>query len=505
VAAAVIESAQNSDKPVMTSWMGGTQVSEARKLLNNSHIPDFGTLENAVDAFSYLARYNRNQRLLLQTPSRLSSEQSPPDSEGARLIIEGVLTEQRKILTEPESMAILNAFRIPTVRNAVAHSANEALIIAESIGFPIAMKVLSTDISHKSDAGGVRLNINSAHEVRGAYRQLIDQVQANVPDATISGVTIEKMYRSSNGRELMIGIIKDPVFGPVISFGSGGTSVEIMGDSAISLPPLNQRLALDLIQRTKVSKLLGEFRNMPAVNMDLLIDVLLGVSSMACELPWIQEMDINPLIMDEKGIVAVDARIVVDYPKPSTDPYNHLAIHPYPVHLVKPVQLNDGTDIVIRPIRPEDAEIEAEFVRDLSNESKYFRFMNSVQELSQEMLVRFTQIDYHNEMALIAVATSDSGEEQIGVARYTTNLDKKSCEFALVVSDRWRGRGIAHQLMQRLMQIARDRGLERIEGQVLANNVKMLQLMKALNFQIGNDPDDTSVKLAVAQLHVGSN
>ncbi len=500
VAEAVIQSAEKSKKPVMTSWMGGAQVAEASELFNSARIPNFSTLENAVDAFSYLARYNRNQRLLLQTPGRLSSEQEPPDTDGARLIIEGVLTEQRKILTEPESLAILTAFRIPTVRNAVAHSANEALIIAESIGFPIAMKVLSTDISHKSDAGGVRLNINSAHEVRGAYRQLIDGVQAKLPDAHISGVTIEKMYRSPNGRELMIGIINDPVFGPVISFGSGGTAVEIMGDSAISLPPLNQRLATDLINRTKVSRLLGEFRNMPAVNMDHLVDVLLGVSAMACELPWIQEMDINPLIMDENGIVAVDARIRVDYPKPSTDPYNHLAIHPYPAHLVKNIQLSDGTDIVIRPIRPEDAEIEATFVRELSKESKYFRFMNSVQELSQEMLVRFTQIDYHNEMALVAVR--QNSDEQIGVARYTTNLDKKSCEFALVVSDRWRGKGIAHMLMQRLMEIARDRDLERMEGQVLANNHKMLQLMKSLNFQISNDPEDTSVKDVAAQLHV---
>ncbi|MDH3787948.1 MAG: bifunctional acetate--CoA ligase family protein/GNAT family N-acetyltransferase [Xanthomonadales bacterium] len=504
VAEAVIKAAQSSEKPVMTSWMGGTQVAAGRKLLTDSRIPDFGTLENAVDAFSYLARYNRNQRLLLQTPSRLSSELEPPDAEGARLIIEGVLTEQRKVLTEPESMAVLNAFRIPTVRNAVARSANEALIIAESIGFPIAMKVLSTDISHKSDSGGVRLNINSAHEVRGAYRQMIDQVKQKVPDAHIEGVTVGKMYRSSNGRELMIGIIRDPVFGPVISFGSGGTSVEVMGDSAITLPPLNQRLARDLIRRTKVSKLLGEFRNMPAVNMDQLIEVLLGVSAMACELPWIQEMDINPLIIDDQGLVAVDARIVVDYPKPSTDPYNHLAIHPYPIQLIKQVQLNDGTDIVIRPIRPEDAEIEAEFVRGLSTESKYFRFMNSVQELSQEMLVRFTQIDYHNEMALIAVTSGGGREEQIGVARYTTNLDKKSCEFALVVSDKWRGRGIAHHLMHRLMQVARDRDLELIEGQVLANNVKMLQLMKSLSFQISNDTDDPSVKLVVARLHASN-
>jgi len=501
VAEALIESAEKSNKPIMTSWMGGKQVEEARQLFNNARIPDFRTLENAVDAFSFIARYNRNQRLLLQTPARLTRGQVPPDTEGARLIIEGVLTEQRKILTEPESIAVLKAFRIPAVQNAVARSANESLIIAESIGFPIAMKVLSTDISHKSDAGGVRLNINTAHEVRGAYRELIDQVKANSPDANISGVTVQKMYRSPNGRELMIGIIRDPVFGPVISFGSGGTNVEIMGDSAISLPPLNRRLARDLINRTRVSRLLGAFRNMPAVDMEMLIDVLLRVSSMACELPWIQEMDINPLIMDEKEILAVDARIRVDYPKPSTDPYHHLAIHPYPAHLVHKIQLNDGTDITIRPIRPEDAEIEQKFVSELSNETKYFRFMNYLQELSQEMLVRFTQIDYYNEMALIAVTSDGSDEEQIAVARYMTLPDKKSCEFALVVSDRWQSRGLAHHLMPKLMEIARDRGLEKMEGQILSNNFRMLDLMESLNFQISNDPEDSGVKLAVARLH----
>ena len=500
VAEAVIKSAAKNKKPIMTSWMGGGQVEEARRRFNNAHVPDFGTLENAVDAFSYLARYNANQRLLLQTPAGLTRGQEPPDTEGARLIIEAVLTEQRKILTEPESMAILNAFRVPTVRNAVAHSANEALIVAESIGFPIAMKVLSTDISHKSDAGGVRLNINSAQEVRGAYRQLLDNVQSRLPDAKISGVTVEKMYRSSNGRELMIGVIRDPVFGPVISFGSGGTTVEVMGDSAVSLPPLNRRLAIDLINRTKVSKLLGEFRNMPAVDIDKLIDVLLGVSAMACELPWLQEMDINPLIIDEAGIVAVDARMVVDYPKPSTDPYDHLAIHPYPSHLVTKTQLNDGTDVVIRPIRPEDAEMEAKFVRDLSQQAKYFRFMNSLQELSQEMLVRLTQIDYHDEMALIAVTSGGNREEQIGVARYATNVDKQSCEFALVVSDQWQGRGIAHQLMSKLMEIARDRNLDKMQGQVLSENSKMLDLVASLNFQITVDPEDPTVKQVEAEL-----
>jgi len=494
VAEAVIKTAANIKKPILTNWMGGNQVEAARRLFNNSHIPDFRMLENAVDAFSYLATWNRNQRLLLQTPSRLTRGLEPPDVEGARLIIEGVLTEQRKVLTEPESIAVLKAFRIPAVQNGVAHSANEALVIAESIGFPVAMKVLSPDISHKSDAGGIWLSINGAGEVRGAYRALLDRVTARNPGAAIIGVTVEKMYRSPNGRELMIGIFRDPVFGPMISFGSGGVNVEIMGDTAISLPPLNRRLARDLINRTRVSRLLAGFRQMPAVDMDLLIDVLLRVSNMACELPWLQEMDINPLIMDENGIIAVDARIRVDHTQPSTDPYHHLAIHPYPAHLATTMQLNDGTDIVIRPIRPEDAEIEQQFVRNLSPEARYFRFMNALQELSQEMLVRFTQIDYYNEMALIAVKPGGPVEEQIGVARYTTNLDLKTCEFALVVSDAWQGHGIGHQLMQRLMEIARDRGLERMEGQVLSNNSRMMKLMTSLKFAIERDPEDSAVK-----------
>ena len=329
---------------------------------------------------------------------------------------------------------------------------------------------------------------------------MIEQVSKNAPDATITGMTIAKMYRNPNARELMIGIIRDPVFGPVISFGSGGTMVEVMGDSAIALPPLNRRLAQDLIDRTKAAKMLGNFRNMPAVNMELLIDVLVNVSNMACELPWIREMDINPLLVDENGAVAVDARIRVGYPKPSTDPYNHLAIHPYPIHLISEEQLNDGTDIVIRPIRPEDAEIEQAFIRGLSAESKYFRFMNSIHELSLEMLVRFTQIDYHNEMALVAINPGVNGEEEIGVARYLTNPDKKTCEFAIVVSDKWQGKGIARLLMQKLIDIARNRGLEMMEGQVLANNYRMLELMMSLNFEVGNDPDDPGIKLVVTRL-----
>jgi acetyltransferase len=494
VAKELIDLADKHKKPILTSWMGGKQIRDARKLFNNAKLPSFRTLENAVDAFFYISSHQKNQRLLLQTPAKSSRRHIQPDVEGARLIIESALSEQRKVLTEPESFALLGAFRVNAVRNGIARSANEALILAESIGFPVAMKIYSPDISHKSDAGGIRLNISNAQVVRSTYRDLIEQVKEARPEAVIEGVTVEQMYQSPNGRELLIGIVRDPVFGPVISFGSGGTTVEVMGDSAIALPPLNRRLASDLINRTKAAKMLGQFRHMPPANCEALIDVLLRVSSMACELPWIQEMDINPLMLDDQGAVAVDARIRVDFPRPSTDPYHHLAIHPYPVNLVTYSQLPNGSNIVIRPIRPEDADMEQTFTRQLSDEAKYFRFMSSVQELTPDMLTRFTQIDYHNEMALIAVAEDGTHEVELGVARYVTNPDKKSCEFALVVADQWQRQGIGHKLMLHLMKIARDRGLEKMEGEVLSNNFKMLDLMKSLYFHVTTMPDDNSIK-----------
>jgi acetyltransferase len=500
VAKALIDLADHHKKPILTSWMGGKQIENARVLFNNAKMPSFRTLENAVDAFSYLSSYQKNQRLLLQTPAKTSRRHIQPDVEGARLIIESALSEQRKVLTEPESFALLGAFRINAVRNGIARSANEALILAESIGFPVAMKIYSPDISHKSDAGGIRLNISNAQVVRSTYRDLIEQVKEARPEANIEGVTVEQMYQSPNGRELLIGIVRDPVFGPVISFGSGSTTVEVMGDSAIALPPLNRSLASDLINRTKAAKMLTQFRHMPPANYEALIDVLLRVSTMACELPWIQEMDINPLILDEEGAVAVDARIRVDFPRPSTDPYHHLAIHPYPANLISRSQLPNGTNIVIRPIRPEDVDLEQNFTRELSDEAKYFRYMNSVQELTPETLMRFTQIDYHFEMALIAVTETDNHEIELGVARYVTNPDKKSCEFALVVGDRWQRQGIGHRLMHHLMEIARDRGLLKMEGEVLSNNFKMLDLMKSLNFHITTSPDDNSIKQVVVDL-----
>jgi len=482
----------NHRKPLLTCWMGETQVAEAREAFTKAHLPHFRTPEPAVEVFSHLSAYYRNQKLLMQMPGPLSHH-IEPDVESARLIIEGAMMEHRKVLTEMESKALLSAFHIPVARTMVAHSPAEALLIGQQLGFPVAMKINSPDITHKSDAGGVILNLNNAHEVRAAYQHIIDNVHHNRPNATMNGISIEPMIVKPNGRELMIGVTSDPVFGPVITFGAGGTTVEIMSDRAVSLPPLNSFLVKDMIQRTHISKMLCAFRNMLPANVEALEDVLLRVSEMVCELPLLKEMDINPLILDENGALAADARVIVEFRQPNPDRYAHMAIYPYPTHLVAQWQLADGTDITIRPIRPEDAVLVKKFVHDLSDESKYFRFMNSVQELTEDMLARLTQLDYSREMALIAVTEEEGAEVELGVARYAINPDGETCEFALVIADNIAGKGLGQKLMVSLMEAARSKGLSVIEGEVLNNNHRMLKLMTRLGFAQKTSEDDQGV------------
>jgi len=492
VARGVVDLAGQSRKPLLTCWMGGEQVQAGRDFLAHADIPGFRTPESAVEGFSYLTNFYRNQQLLLQTPGPMRLDHKP-DVAGARLIIESVLAEQRTLLTELESMALLASFRIPAVHAGLARSPTEALMLAESIGFPVVMKVYAPQISHKSDVGGVRLGITNAADVQKTYREIVESVREQKPDANVVGVVVETMYNDSNGRELLVGLKRDPVFGPAVLFGAGGTAAEVLRDRAVALPPLNHLLAEDMITRTRVAKTLGAFRRMPPAAVEEIVQVLLRVSEMACELPQIKELDINPLMVNETGVVAVDARVVIEHYPAGRSPYQHMAIHPYPSHLFSKQQLPEGTTLVIRPIRPEDAEIERAFVRQLSPESKYFRFMYNLTELTPEMLARFTQIDYDREMALIAVLEDDQRETEIGVARYIINADKVSCEFAIVVDDKWRRRGIAGHLMDKLIECARDRGLEIMEGYVLQDNKEMINFCKTMDFAIEHDPEDRHV------------
>jgi acetyltransferase len=308
------------------------------------------------------------------------------------------------------------------------------------------------------------------------------------------------MHLPAHGRELQIAVINDPVFGPAITFGVGGTQSEILRDRAVAIPPLNHFLAKKMISQTHIAPLLGRFRNMPAINMDALVQVLRRVSEMVCELPAIKSMNINPLVADENGVMVLDARIVVEQQTDGADRYSHMAIHPYPSHLVSDWQLADGTKIKIRPIRPEDAGIEQSFVRDLSNESKHFRFMQGLNELTPQMLVRFTQLDYNRELALIAVQEQDDNETEIGVARYIINADGESAEFALVVADNWHKLGIGSRLMTALIDAARQRGLKYMNGEILTDNRKMRKLVEKFGFDIRTNPEDSTVLLANMQL-----
>lgn len=495
----LIDAIKNSRKPVLACWMGSRRVEEAQALLSEHDIPHFDSPEAAVEAFSFLATHQRNQKLLMQSPAPLSYE-DPPDVEGARLIIEGVMAEGRKILGTVEAKAILSAFRIPTMQAVLTRTPNEALMAAEALGFPVVMKINSPDLEHKSDVDGVKLNIDDAQSVRRTFTELLDRAKRLRPDARLDGITVEHMASTRAARELMVGVFRDKIFGPVISFGAGGTKVEILEDRALGLPPLNAFIIETMIDHTRIARLMGAFQHMPPMNRAALARILQRVSEMVCELPEIIHMDINPLIGNDKEVIAVDARIQVDYRPPQQTTYGHMAIHPYPSQLIERVQLPDGKDLVIRPIRPEDAEMEQTFVRGLSEQTKYFRFMQAIKELTPEMLVRFTQIDYDREMALIGVLEYGGKDVEVGVARYMSRPGGEACEFALVVSDNWRNLGIGARLMRSLMQNARLRGFRVMDGEVLTANTRMLALVKSLGFRIESDPQDMAIKLVTKVL-----
>ncbi|MBK5963715.1 GNAT family N-acetyltransferase [Thiocystis minor] len=490
----VIEAAKASRKPVLACWMGGKRVVEAQALLSANDVPQFESPEAAAEAFSFLATHHRNQKLLMQSPAPLSHE-DPPDVEGARLIIEGVMAEGRKTLGTVEAKAILSAFRVPTMQAVLTRTPNEALMAAEVLGFPVVMKINSPDLEHKSDVDGVRLNIDDALSVRRIFTEIVDRAKRLRPEARLEGITVEHMASTRAARELMVTVFRDKIFGPVISFGAGGTQEEVLEDRALGLPPLNAFIIETMIDHTRIVRLMGAFQHMPPMNRVALAKILQRVSEMVCELPEIIRMDINPLIGNDKEVIAVDARIHVDYRPPQQPTYGHMAIHPYPSHLIERAQLPDGRDLVIRPIRPEDAELEQEFVRGLSEQTKYFRFMQAIKELTPEMLVRFTQIDYDREMALIGVVENDGVEIEVGVARYMSRPGGEDCEFAIVVSDTWRNLGIGARLMRSLMQNARSRGFRVMDGEVLTANNRMLALVKSLGFRIESDPQDLAIKL----------
>jgi acetyltransferase len=492
IAQALVALAAGHRKPVFTCWMGGAGVVASRNVFAAHKVPSYATPEFAVDAIAALALHTANQAQLLQVPEPLEHA-SAPDRASAQAIIDASLAAGQEWLDPAESKAVLAAFGVPVLRGAVAHSAAEAARAARKAGFPVAMKILSPDIPHKTDVGGVRLGLTDEVAVRSAYKAMRTIVARARPDAHIEGVVIEPMYGQGHGREVMVGVVRDPVFGPAISFGLGGTLVEVIGDSAVALPPLNAFLAHDLVLRTRANIALQPLRGMPAADAAAVEAVLLRVSELVCEMPDIGTLDLNPVIVTEKGAVVVDARLGVKRRPEDARPYDHVAIHPYPSGLIERAELQGGVLATIRPIRPEDAAIEAAFVHGLSEQSKFLRFMFAIHDLTPAQLSRFTQIDYDREMALIGVIDTPEGERQIGVARYITLADGETCEFAIVVADDWQGKGLARRLFGQLIDTARARRLKVMTGITLRENARMIDLARSKGFAVRMDEDDPSL------------
>jgi acetyltransferase len=478
-------------------WLGAQAVQQARDIFDAAGIACHDTPENAVRAFSMLATYRRNQFELMQTPPlqpALAQAPATPDA-----VINRALAEGREMLTEPEAKALLAAAGVPVVATTIAGPTPQAAVqAARTLGFPVVLKVLSAQISHKSDVGGVALNLESEQEVATAAQAMLVRAAQQRPDAVIEGFTVQPMVRRPRALELIIGSSIDPQFGPVLLFGQGGTAVEVMADRAVALPPLNAALARALIERTRVARLLHGWRDVPPADIDAVVGTLLAVSQLLAREPRIAEIDINPLLCDAQGALALDARVRVSASGPGGA--GHFAIRPYPQELVETVAWQ-GRALVLRPIRPEDEPQHAAFVERLDPLDMRLRFFYSRRSIGHTEMARLTQIDYEREMAFIATAADAAGrEETLGVARAVADPDNEQAEFAIVVRSDLKGGGLGELLMRKLITHFRSRGTRRMVGDVLKENERMLELARHLGFEVdpsAPDPDTTRVVLAL--------
>lgn len=478
-ASVVAELAAKSRRPVITNWLGGETADRARRILSDARIPTYTTPEKAVRAFLHIIRYRENQRALMETPPSLAPGPEPRLNEAQRTIAHA-LDRGRTDLSEPEVKSILDAFGIPVVPSAFAASPAEAADAAESIGFPVALKILSPEVSHKSDVGGVVLRLDSRDAVQNAARTMLDRVKNALPDASIDGFVVQPMVERPEAHELLIGVKTDPVFGPAIAFGHGGTAVEVVRDVSIGLPPLNRTLAENLVNRTRISKLLRGYRDRRPADLDAVYDALDRISRLVVTCPEVIELDINPLYADSQGVVALDARMRI---APFTDPpLSRLAIRPYPAELEESVSLKNGVRLLLRPIRPEDEPAHQEFFTHLRPEDIYYRFFGLVREFAHAEMARFTQIDYDREMAFIAVMEERGAKHTVGVVRAMSDPDKQTAEFAIIVRSDMKGQGLGTMLMNKMIRYCRDLGLQTLTGQIRYDNKSMLGLATALGF-----------------------
>ena len=496
-AEAVIKAAEASSKPVFTNWLGDKGAQAAREAFMAHKIPTYDTPTGAVRAFMLHVRHNRNQRLLMEIPPA-GPAMPQHDLASARKLVEMALAAGREWLSEVEAKALLAAYGIPVVETRIARSASEAARIADELGYPAALKILSGDITHKSDVGGVALALEDAAAVEEAASRMLARVSQACPGASIDGFTVQRMAEKRNSLELILGLVDDATFGPVILFGQGGTSVEVVRDKAMALPPLNRTLADDLISRTRVSRLLEGYRGRPAAARDAIAGALMALGDLAADNPEVAELDINPLWADHEGIVALDARVRLQSPKGRGT--SRFAIRPYPSVLEGALAGREGGSFPLRPVRPEDAPLIDDLLAHTDPEDLRLRFLSPLKRLPRQLAARLTQIDYDREMAFV-VFPDEKRAHLAAVGRLSEDPNRERAEYAVLVRSDMQGHGLGYALMLKLIDYARERGIGEVFGHVLRENRGMLDMCDDLGFtrhSIEGDPSLVETRLSLA-------
>ncbi|MBI5193014.1 MAG: GNAT family N-acetyltransferase [Nitrospirae bacterium] len=491
LAKALAEIAKTSFKPVITVWMGGKEVSAAREISLQYNIPSYDTPEDAVKTYMYMYRYGRNLQLLYETPGQLPVDQSPPKY-NLKAFISELNKKGRTLLAEDEAKRFLSNYGIPTIRPQLTKDVEDAVNAAANIGYPVVIKIVSPDITHKSDIGGVVTGIHNEGQLRNEYDGMLNRVREKMPQAEITGISVQKMLERID-YELILGAKKDNDFGTVILFGMGGVTAELFRDFSIGLPPLNQTLARRLMEETKVFRMLHGYRGRPPADLQQLEQIIVSFSNLLVDFPEIKEIDINPLAVSNGKAYILDARIVIEgYMPESSSPYPHLVITPYPTKYITPWRLNDGTDVILRPIRPEDEPLEQEMHATFSEDTLRGRFFQVVKKISHETMTRFCNIDYDREMAIVAELREGDRKCLLGAGRLIMELDFGKGEFAVIVRDDFQGKGLGYKLIDMLIGVAQEKGLEEMYGIVLTDNTRMLGVCKGLGFNVSHLPDGVS-------------
>jgi acetyltransferase len=488
---------EGTSKPILAAWLGGQSMHEADDILVENGIPSYKTPEQAIRAFMTLVAYNRNLTTLYETPKDIPVEFTV-DRGKLRGEFNKIIRENVPVLSEDVSKSILESYGIATTRPFTAATADEAVTVAERIGYPVVLKIHSPDITHKSDVGGVQLNLGTEKMVRAAFERIVESAAAKCPEARIEGVTVQKMASMKDSVEMILGIKKDNVFGTVLMAGMGGITAELFGDKALGFPPLNERLARRMIESLRIYPLLRGYRGTPPKDIEKLIQALIRLSYLAADYPEIVELDINPLLVSSHEVIALDARIVVDSKTPwrEEDPYFHLALHPYPEKYSRSTVLQDGTPVLLRPIKPEDEPLWLEMLGSCSKESLYNRFRYFFHWETHEVATRYCYIDYDREIAIVAEVVENGKRKLVGVGRLTADPDHETVEYAILIADAWQQKDLGNIITDFCIDVAEQGKLKKIVAQTTTDNKRMISVFQKRGFEVKINNQDSTVDVS---------